>query len=181
MLWSLLWLGLYAAIHVDSRFVAPAFLLIALSFMRGLVRGAPTRAATGIAAVLAAVVLLLAASFGWLTIRRARDHDSPRYLAIAKGLEALRLTPTTRIAIVGTRDGYEAAYAHAAGLVVAAEIVPDSVPITNVNVAAVKRALADAGIRAIVRTDGPLGFAETEWRRISLSDGSAVGVLFTAP
>jgi hypothetical protein len=181
LVWSGLWLALYFAVLVESRYVAPAILLIAFSLVRKLVPGQSPRTATGIAAVLAGFVVLQAASLVWLTIRRARDHDSPQYLAIAKGLSDLGLTPTTRIAIVGQRDGYQAAYAHAAGLVVAAEIVRDSVAITNGNVAAVKKALAGAGIRAIVRTRGPLDFAESEWRRIPLGDGSVTGVLFTAP
>jgi hypothetical protein len=183
LVWSILWLALYAVVHVESRLAAPAVLLLAVLRARNLLPGSSPQAASAVSAVLAAFVLVQTLSLGWTTIRQARDHVSPKYLAIAEQLGALALTPNTRIAVIGSHDGYESSFAHTAGLVVAAEVVDveGSPQITNDNVAAVKAALAQAGIRAIVKTRGPLPAAESGWRQIRLDDGSVAGVLFTAP
>lgn len=183
MVWSVLWLTLYALVHVESRLAAPAVLLLTVLAARNLLAGSPPKAARGVSAVLAAFVLVQTLSLGWTTLRQERDGVSPNYLAIAERLGALGLVPNTRIAVIGSHDGYESSFAHAAGLVVAAEVVDvqGSPQITNDNVAAVRAALAQAGIRAIVKTRGPLPAAESGWRQLRLDDGSVTGVLFTAP
>ncbi len=182
LLWSLSWLGLYAAVNVEPRLIAPAFALIALWLARRLVVGVERAAATGVALMLAAFIVLRAADFAWSAVRQARDHESPPYLELADRLRAAGLKPGTRIAVLDRHDAYGAEFAHAAQLGVAAEFIPDGTgtAITNDNVAEVRAVLAQAGIQAIVRTRGPLG-AESEWRRIRLNDGSVAGVLLTTP
>jgi hypothetical protein len=89
----------------------------------------------------------------------------------------------TRLAIVGVYDGYNAEFAHAARLPIAAEIVADS----NLTILetregdAVKAVLAKAGIRAIVTRGPPVLFASSEWLHIDLNDGTVASVLFTGP
>jgi len=182
-LWSVAWLALYGAVHVENRLVAPAVFLLVAAVATRLLIGVPPAAATSIAGVLAGAVVLQLAAQGWSVIRQARDEGPPQYLTIADGLKNLGLTPATRIAIVGPGDGSRPSFAHAAGLTIAAEIIEDggSTAVTDDNVSTVKAALARAGIRAIVRVNGPLAAAASEWRRIPLGDGSAAGVLLTTP
>jgi hypothetical protein len=182
LFWGLLWLVLYAAVHVETRLAAPAFLLIALSIVHKLVPDTPRRACEGLAAAMAGFILVQTLGFGWSFVLQAKDHVSPEYLDLARRLRSNGLPPGAQIAVVGEQDAFEAEFAHAARIKVVAEIIPadSGSAITDQNVSAVRSALAQAGIRAVVRTRGPLG-AESLWRRVPLADGSVAGILFTRP
>jgi hypothetical protein len=183
VVWSVLWLALYAAVHVERRLTAPAFLLLVILGVRVVLRGTPRRAALGVTAVLVGFVFFRAASLGRKTVNELRNPRQPAYLQLADRLQALGLTPMTRLAIVGVYDGYNSEFAHAARLPIAAEIVADS----NLTVLearegdAVKAVLAKAGIRAIVTRGAPLVFPSSEWLHIDLNDGTVASVLFTDP
>jgi hypothetical protein len=181
--WSLLWFGLYGIVHVEPRYMIAAYLVLSMFLARRFVSTARPRATLGIAAMVAGFVLIEIAGLGWQAIRQARDFSTPEYLSLATELRRLGLTPSTRIAVVGRKDGIYSAYAHAAQLKIAAEIIdePGASPVTDANVDSVKAVLARAGVRAIVRPSGPAGFAPSEWRRVRLADGAVAGVLFTAP
>ncbi len=179
--WGAAWLALYAAIHVETRLTAPAFLLLAALLARRLSLGASPRAAFAVSAVLAGFVVVKTGGQGWTIAQQLRDPAVPPYLELAGALGELGLTPGSQIAVVGTRDAYQAAYAHAAGLRVVAEIfdADGGLEMTNAEMDTVRATLARAGIRAIVRTAGPLPGADSGWRSIHLSNGVA-GVLFTS-
>jgi hypothetical protein len=181
--WSLLWFPLYGVIHVESRYMIAAYLILSVLLARRLVSTARPHATLGIAAMVAGFVLIQAGGLAWEAIRQARDATTPEYLSLADGLRKLGLTPSTRIAVIGRRDGLYASYAHAARLQVAAEVIdePGAPPVTDANIDSVKAVLARAGVRAIVRRAGPLGFASQQWHRVVLDDGAIAGVLFTTP
>ncbi len=180
--WGAAWLALYAAIHVETRLTAPAFLLLAALLARRLSLGTSPRAAFAVSAVLAGFVAVKSAGQAWTIAEQLRNPETPPYLELAAALGELGLTPGSQIAVVGARDAYQAAYAHAAGLRVVAEIfdADGGLEMTNAEMDTVRATLASAGIRAIVRTAGPLPVADSGWRRIHLSNGVA-GVLLTAP
>jgi hypothetical protein len=181
VVWSILWLVLYAAVHVERRLTAPAFLLLVILGVRAVLRGTPRRAALGVTAILVSYVLIKAGSLGRQTINELHDRQQPAYLQLADGLQALGLTPMTRLAIVGTYDGRNSEFAHAARLPIAAVIVADSNPtiLETREGDAAKAVLAKAGIRAIVTRGAPLVFAPSEWLHIDLNDGTVASVLFT--
>src|SRR5262249_8655667 len=122
LFWGLVWMVLYAAVHVETRLAAPAFLLIALSILHKLVPNTPRRACEGLAAGLAGFILVQILSLGWTIVRQARDGGSPEYLDLASRLRNNGLLPGAQIAVVGEQDAFDSQFAHAARIKVAAEI-----------------------------------------------------------
>jgi hypothetical protein len=182
LLWGIGWLALYAAVHVEPRLTAPAVLMISLSILRTSLSGAPNAAAMRVSVVAAAFVLLKSASVGITGLREVRNTQRPTYLELADSVRAIGLTADTRIATIGLYDGFRAYFAHAAGLRVTAAMIDSTGPsVTGTQLDRAKAALAQLGVRAIVRPHGPVDPSDTAWRSIKLSDGTVAGVAFTQP
>jgi len=181
LLWGIGWIALYAAVLVQARYTAPAVLLISLSIMRTFLPAVFGAAAQRVAVVAVGFVLLKSASVGVTTLKELRNLGQPSYLELADRVREIGLTPGTWIAVVGFHEGYESYYAHSAGLRIAAAVVDstDPAPVTGAALDRVKAVLAQAGIRAIVRSHGPVDPSDTTWRSINLSDGTVAGVTFT--
>ena len=182
LLWGIGWLGLYAMVATEPRYVAPAVLLVVFSIMRMLLPDAPGVGAFRVSVVAAAFVLLKTASVGVRTLSEIRSSRQPAYLELADRLRAIGLTPESRIAIVGIDDGYGSYYAHAAGLRVTAAVVDstDRLPLTKAALDQVRAALTESDIKAVVRPSGPVEASDPTWRRIELSDGTVAGVVLIA-
>lgn len=183
LLWAVGWLGVYAAVLIEPRYTAPAVLMLSYSLMRTFMHRVTGAMAMRVAIVAAGFVLLKSASVGRRTLSEIRNIRQPAYLELADRLRAVGLTPTTQIATVGLSDAYRAYFAHAGGLRVTAAVLDSTGewPVTGPELDQVKAALAQAGVRAIVRPHGPVDPSGAAWQRITLSDGTVAGVAFTNP
>ena len=171
--WQLVWplavFCLYWLVYVETRYVAPFFVLFWLAVYGILMpRVAPTPRKVILASVVAIMLipsLLVAGAIAHSAFAESSDHDRPVQYKVAAELQAMGLRAGDRVAIVG--PGFETYYAQIAGLKIVAQI-PNEDEFQHLNppeLATVTARLSALGVKALIAKDRPLSAAPEGWRQ----------------
>jgi hypothetical protein len=177
MSWLLIWplaaVGLYALVHVETRFLGAYFVLGWLTIYVSLSQRSNPRVASAICATVAGTVVVL--FLGYLGVEAAgavRDlvqARQPDYQLVASGLRNLGLRDGDRVAIVG-HDPFPL-YARYAGVRVVAEIVSadEFWKLSPDELQSVRQHLKQIGVKAVVASNKPASITVSKWKDVKTS------------
>ena len=179
-------LGLYALVYVESRFVAPFFVLIWMSLFSGLKFPKTQTAQILTRCLTMAMVVTLGAGIVWLTGRSLFRALAPEPFVdweVAEGLHEMGIQPGDGVASIGW--GIYGYWAHLAGVRIVAEVPPDGAASywsSSPNVQS--EVLADfamAGARVVVIGEKPPSWLDPNWREIGHTDYFVRGLNAASP
>ena len=176
-LWSLGAGLVYAAVHVEPRYLAGFLLTGSIAAWAWLTRRAPRPA---LRVVLPLVVIGVMASVAFSVQQNTGGFDPgyrPDYLVDADHIAAAGLHPGDRVATVG--DAFEQYVAFAAGTPIGAQVI-DSVRFWQASPgerSELQGRLAAAGVRALLANNVDAAMSREGWRIFAHPDSSNLGVL----
>ena len=186
--WQLGWpvaaFAMYAAVHVERRFLGAFFVLMWLAIYQTLMFRANRLVAMAVCAtVLCAVMIPFTIDLAMRSLHTAREVFHPKvpdYQTVAFALRNLGLQNGDRLAVVGF--GKDCYYARSARLRVVAQI-PDKREFWNLSAAELKlvtQRLASIGVRAVVAWNRPGSVRQEDWTDVKTSN-SVFSVLLVTP
>lgn len=180
-------LGLYAVIHVETRYIGSYVVLVWLGLFLSVTldedeRSSRIRYGAVIALVLAGAVVIVAKSItpGYVTLRdfiRGDDGSSATYWQAADGLRRSGVSPGEQVGCICTGFASGSFWGHLAKIRIVAEITSgsDMAPRRDVErfwhssdevKGKVFAAFANTGARAVVTNEMPVGVSDRGWERI---------------
>jgi hypothetical protein len=175
--WLLTWpiavCSMYAAVHVENRFLGAFFVLFWLALYRLLLQRLTYVVRVAVVGTVLCT-MFVPATAAWLAasamaVRDLIRANQPDYILVGDALKAAGVNPGDRLATAGT--AFDAYYARYTGARIVAHIVvgDEFRYLSAEDLGRVRDRLAGIGVKALVTTDRPVNAVSAAWKEVMVS------------